>query len=149
MSYKQIQWKKASYSFANSNCVEMGVWKKASGSFANSNCVEATSEHNVVLVRDTKRSRIDGDSAPVQVYSLDQWQRLIDILKYGSYSGAIDLGNGVTLTLKQVRGMTHWHLSGQTTVHHYTQAEMDAFIQGVKDGEFDLAPELELQLAAV
>jgi Domain of unknown function (DUF397) len=145
-------WNKASGSFANSNCVEAGVWNKASKSFANSNCVETTLDDNVVLVRDTKRSRIEGDKAPVQSYTLRQWQRIIDAIKsgklvYGS-TASLKLGLGVKLTLEQQGDTTLWRISGQDVVHEYTRDEMEAFVAGVKADEFDLAPELALQLAA-
>ena len=59
----------------------------------------------------------------------------------------LKLGRGVRLELKQVGDMTEWHLSGQAVVHRYTAGEMEAFIDGVEAGEFDLAPDLALQLA--
>jgi hypothetical protein len=145
-------WNKASSSFSNGNCVEAGAWRKSSASAGNGECVESTLDENVVLVRDTKISRVAGDNAPVQAFSLRQWQKLVDSVKAGTFMAdgkrTIKLGPGVKLELKQVGELTEWHLSGQPSVHSYTKGEMDAFVQGVLAGEFDLAPELALQLAA-
>jgi hypothetical protein len=80
-----IRWGKSSFSFATGDCVEVGVWQKSSGSGNhNGGCVEVAGHQNGdVFVRDTK-----------------------------------DNGTGPVL--------------------RFTSGEWDAFIQGAKDGEFDL-----------
>jgi hypothetical protein len=45
-------WRKASYSHANSDCVEVG-WRKATHSNGNGACIEVAADQQVVGVRDT------------------------------------------------------------------------------------------------
>ena len=52
-----MNWRKASSSHANGNCVEVGNgdvnWRKASSSYANGNCVEVAGSDTSVIVRDS------------------------------------------------------------------------------------------------
>lgn len=48
-------WRKATYSHANGDCVEVG-WRKASHSAGNSGCVEVATVRHVVGVRDTRQA---------------------------------------------------------------------------------------------
>jgi len=148
-------WNKSSVSTSSQNCVEAGAWNKAKASYGSGgNCVETTAESNVILVRDTKISREIGDKAPVQSFTLRGWQKVVVAIKAGKLDGYTDkicnikLGNGQKLEIRPAGdGMTEWRVSGQDVVHRYTAGEMHAFIDGVQAGEFDLAPELSLQLA--
>jgi hypothetical protein len=48
-------WRKATYSHANSDCVEVG-WRKATYSHGNGNCMEIAAAQRVVGVRDTAQA---------------------------------------------------------------------------------------------
>lgn len=148
-------WTKSLLSQGTSNCVEAGVWRKSTLSNPSGSCVEATAEENFVLVRDTKVSRRIGDDAPVQSFSLRDWQKLVDAIKRGKLDDyavrvcAVRLGVGRTLELRPAAdGMTEWHVSNQATVHRYTADEMHAFLVGAKQGEFDLTPAMARLAAA-
>lgn len=71
-------WRKASYSFANSNCVEVGIvatepgWRKASHSTYNGNCVEVEPRPGAVAVRDSK----DPDG-PQLAFAPQEWQEWV------------------------------------------------------------------------
>jgi hypothetical protein len=65
-------WRKATYSHANSDCVEVG-WRKASYSHGNSDCVEIAQARQVVCVRDTKQAGCGG----VLEFSAAAWRSFI------------------------------------------------------------------------
>lgn len=66
-------WRKASCSFANGNCVEVGTdWRKAARSISNGACVEVGAGKTVVLVRDTT----DRDGGTLAV-TADAWTRFL------------------------------------------------------------------------
>lgn len=69
-------WRKATYSHANSSCVEVG-WRKASYSHANSDCVEVSAAYEAVGVRDTKQA----GRGPVLEFSATAWQAFIENAK--------------------------------------------------------------------
>ena len=50
-------WRKATYSHANGDCVEVG-WRKSTYSAGNAECVEVAARQQVVGVRDTKQHGI-------------------------------------------------------------------------------------------
>lgn len=54
-----MEWRKASYSVGNGNCVEVGTWRKASFSNPNGACVEVGTGDGVG-VRDTTQEGIPG-----------------------------------------------------------------------------------------
>jgi Domain of unknown function (DUF397) len=54
-------------------------WRKASLSFANGNCVEAASAPGVVGVRDTRLER-----SPVLVFGSEGWERFTAAVKSGT-----------------------------------------------------------------
>ncbi len=60
-----LKWRKSSYSFANSNCVE---WAKSSYSTNQGECAEVRAGEGRVLVRDSK----DPDG-PVLEFTPAQW----------------------------------------------------------------------------
>lgn len=150
---EENSFRKSSFSNPSGSCVEAGIWNKATFSHQNGGCVEATLDYQLVLVRDTKISRKVGDAAPVQSYSLRQWQKLISEFKTETFTGnnrtEIKFGLGTKLTIIKLNDVYFWLNSRQTVVLEFNQDEMDAFSLGVKAGEFDLSPTLKAQLAAV
>jgi hypothetical protein len=71
-------WRKATYSHANSSCIEVGVgWRKATYSHANSDCVEVAARRKVVGVRDT----VQRGHGPVLQFSAAAWQAFVDAAK--------------------------------------------------------------------
>jgi hypothetical protein len=62
-------WRTATFSFANGNCVEVGAdYRKSSRSIANGDCAEVASGPSGILVRDT----VDRDGA-VLTFSPEAW----------------------------------------------------------------------------
>jgi hypothetical protein len=51
--WTSAEWRKSSFSSANSNCVEV-LWRKSSRSSATSNCVEVGFGPDMVAARDSK-----------------------------------------------------------------------------------------------
>lgn len=64
-------WRKASYSNGQANCVEVGHWRKASYSNGSAQCVEIGHGAGGVLVRDTKQ---DGRGVVLTLTAGD-WRR--------------------------------------------------------------------------
>jgi hypothetical protein len=67
-------WRKATYSFSNSNCVE-ARWRKSSHSEAG-NCAEAALRGGTVLVRDSKDKH-----GPVLAFAPADWQQFLEGVK--------------------------------------------------------------------
>jgi hypothetical protein len=84
MDTSHVTWRKASYSQANSACVEVGVWRKASYSVQNSSCVEVGVSHEpgvdaVCLVRDTKDR-----GGPSLAFTATGWSAFVAAVKTGN-----------------------------------------------------------------
>jgi len=83
MDTTHVTWRKATYSQANSACVEVGVWRKASHSAQNSQCVEVASRPDAVcLVRDTKDR-----GGPHLAFTAPRWNAFIAAVKSGQFTG--------------------------------------------------------------
>lgn len=134
------QWTKSSRSNGNggNNCVEI-FWKKSSRSNPSGNCVEVKKaggdtiliRDTTILIRDTKL----GESSPKLAIPVEDWGYAIERIKVGALPGDI-------CTLKiQMTGTGGARFSYQHggIVLVYTKDEWDAFVAGVKDGEFDPA----------
>jgi hypothetical protein len=74
----EAAYRKSSHSEVG-NCAEIGGWRKASFSFANGNCVEAGSGR-VVGVRDTKEAGL-GEDRTVLEFAPGAWKEFISGLK--------------------------------------------------------------------
>jgi hypothetical protein len=67
-------WRKASYSAAHSDCVEVATgWRKASYSAAHSECVEVAADRRTVGVRDTRQA----GCGPVLQFPAAAWRDFI------------------------------------------------------------------------
>ena len=73
-----MTWRKASYSTASGNCVEVGVWRKASYSTSDGACVEVAGAgpRAVCLVRDSKDRGGSG-----LVFSKGAWDLFVATVK--------------------------------------------------------------------
>ena len=76
MHRQGLDWRKASYSNASGNCVEVGQWRKASYSNGSGNCVEVADAASAVLVRDTK----DRDGGAL-AFTATAWQSFTGSLR--------------------------------------------------------------------
>ena len=86
MDTNLVTWRKASYSQANSACVEVGVWRKATYSQANSDCVEVGVSHTsaadmLCLVRDTKDR-----GGPALAFTSASWATFTAAVKSGEFA---------------------------------------------------------------
>jgi hypothetical protein len=73
-------WRKASYSDANGNCVEVAAdWRKSSRSGGSNDCVEVSTSERVVGVRDTKQQ----GEGPVLEFSAVAWHAFLAEAKSG------------------------------------------------------------------
>jgi hypothetical protein len=114
-------WRKASNCSA-ANCLEAdGPWRKADASNPSGNCVEVLPEQGdgLIRVRDTKQ----GDTSPVLVFPIGAWDdgRVIDFIPAAGTDQYM------------VIGVTE---AGEQAALFFTQGEVDAFLQGIKDDDF-------------
>lgn len=97
-------------------------WRTSSYKDNGGTCVEVAPAKNVVLVRDTK----DHGTGPVLSFTYAEWAAFLD----APVVAVVDLvtrHDGVDIP-------TLWHLRDTL---HFTDAEWDALLAGVHDGEFD------------
>ena len=131
-------WKKSSRSNGNggNNCVEI-YWQKSSYSNPSGNCVEVKSSDDQVLIRDTKL----GDASPILAVSVEHWKLFIDEIKRRGKIGPHGLSyRGSTLdTLIDDSGVELVLWTPEDKSLDFTPAEWGAFVEGARDGEFDLA----------
>lgn len=158
MSLRIGEYGKSSFCGNGNSCVEIGVWSKAS--YCNSgDCVETSSDGYVVQVRDTKVSKVIGDTAPILVFGLSDWQDLISDERQHEYIVAAATGDavftrrlpsGAIFTQAPQNGNLRWTMSDQPEITlEFTPGEIMAWSDGVRNDEFDLAPELrELMVPA-
>lgn len=100
------------------------------------NCVEAATYSSGVSVRDSK-----DPAGPTIEFTHQQWKLFVnEILNQRPHANS-----AVTVSAEEIelvyngeRKLTCWHLRSVETgaVLHFTAGERDAFIRGVKDGEF-------------
>lgn len=106
------------------------VWRKSRRSNPSGNCVEVRIEDDQVLVRDTKL----GGSSPVISITRADWLDFTDEIKRGM-TGPV--GDRIQ-TLVTGGGWDLINRSQPNVRLSFTIAEWDAFLDGVRDGEFDL-----------
>jgi hypothetical protein len=70
-------WRKATYSNGQAECVEVGTWRKATYSNGQGSCVDVGGATAAVLVRDTK---LDG-RGPVLLVNRADWARFTGTLR--------------------------------------------------------------------
>jgi Domain of unknown function (DUF397) len=110
-----IEWKKSSLSFANGNCVQVGVWQKASFSGSNGGgCVEVSGWE--------KSGASYASSNCVEVREAG-----------GSDQFPHKAGEDRLFLVRDSK------LGGKSPVLAFTADEWDAFLSGVNAGEFDPA----------
>lgn len=100
------------------------VWKKSTKSGAAGHCVEVRAVGSDVQIRDSKA----GEQGPVITVTDKQWEEFILQVPQG-FSGplqATSIGDHVI------------SLHGSGVELTFTGAEWDAFVDGVRRGEFDL-----------
>lgn len=101
-------------------------WRKSSYSCDSANCVEVAAVDGRVLVRDSKL----GNDSPVLTYSTAGWDHLITVLRL------VDLFKRTEMTNA---GERVYCLTDSRLAHlHVTEGERDAFLAGVRAGEFDV-----------
>ncbi len=71
------EWRKASGSVSNSNCVE---WRKSRRSEANGACIEIAESTEVVLVRDSKNQE-----GSILEFNTKSWREFIDAIQRGEF----------------------------------------------------------------
>lgn len=103
-------------------------WRTSTYSSNGDDCVEASGTAAGVSIRQSK----DPDG-PTISFTADQWCRWLAELA----SDAIDGSNGAVHVTVEPDG---WLVRSLETgeVLHFTDSEVDAFLRGVDDGEFDL-----------
>lgn len=102
------------------------VFRKSSYSSDSWNCVEVATDGGRVLVRNSKL----GENAPVLTYSPAGWDHLIATLRL------VDLFKRTEMTNA---GERVYCLTDSRLAHlHVTEGERDAFLAGVRAGEFDM-----------
>ncbi|MFI6594936.1 DUF397 domain-containing protein [Nonomuraea sp. NPDC050536] len=125
-------WRRSSRCNGSSACVEV-AYRKSSVSGGAGECVEAglCPHEDEVWVRDSKHP--DG---PVLRFSVADWRAFLDAVKTGNvatYSGAVQVATG------RDGGWVVCHRDEPDTALAFTPREVKAFVEGVEDGEFDLA----------
>ncbi|HEY3957229.1 MAG TPA: DUF397 domain-containing protein [Streptosporangiaceae bacterium] len=85
MDTSHVTWRKASYSQANSNCIEVGTWHKSTHSAQNSTCIEVGASREpgadlLCLVRDTK-----DQGGPALAFTPAAWATFIAGVKTGAF----------------------------------------------------------------
>lgn len=129
-------WLKSSAS-GGGECVEIGAWNKSSRSITG-NCVETTASGHVVLVRDTKASKVIGDDAPVLEFSLVDWDLLQS--RFKEIAKAAEQGKTLTIKLSDGSVFTQtpskvgfvWTKTDSDVVLDYTPAEIKAWAEGAR-----------------
>lgn len=96
------------------------VWRRARCDFGQ--CVEVATVSGAVAIRDSKNP--DG---PVLTYTAPAWQSLLAAVKAGTGHERVSDMPGGEVCLTDAR-LAHLH---------FTAAEWDAFVAGVRNGEFD------------
>jgi hypothetical protein len=118
--------------------VQANVWKKSSYSTCGS-CVEVKASDDQVMIRDTKLR----DASPVITITREHWNLFIDEIKRRGKVGSTGLTDMTTrsildtLIVDDGTEMLLWSSVGDVSLH-FTEAEWDAFVDGARDGEFDL-----------
>lgn len=137
-------WKKSSRSNGNggNNCVEV-FWKKSTWSNPSGNCVEVRRDpsNDLVWLRDTKL----GKNSPVLMFPEQVWIGFTRALKT---ENALPFGYPInTRPAWDAEGRETGHvevrdyrLNGGSPILTFTKDEWTAFVEGVKDNEFDLQP---------
>jgi hypothetical protein len=105
------------------------VWVRSSRCIDGS-CVEVRAEDDLVYVRDSK----DPDGGAI-VYTREQWQRVLDAVREDEW---VDAVAGCTTWVDAADGSIAW-IGGDGSILWFIREEIDAFVQGAKRGEFDLA----------
>jgi hypothetical protein len=103
------------------------VWVRSSRCIDGS-CVEVRAEDDLVYVRYSK----DPDGGAI-VYTREQWQRVLDAVRADEWLDDVDESQW----LPGAYGSVVWRGEGPTL--WFTRAEIAAFVEGAKRGEFDLA----------
>jgi hypothetical protein len=107
------------------------TWKKSSRSGAAGHCVEVrTHGRGEVQVRDTKL----GDKSPWLIFSESDWKSFLDEIRAG-----IRCPHGGQITMWLGTDGMDMVDSGRGAQLSFTNAEWNAFVAGVLDGDFDLA----------
>jgi hypothetical protein len=105
------------------------VWARSS-CCSDGSCVEVSRTDDLVYVRDSK----DPDGGAI-VYTREQWQRVLDAVRADEW---VDAVAGCTTWVDAADGSIAW-IGGDGSILWFTREEIDAFVQGAKRGEFDLA----------
>jgi hypothetical protein len=122
---------RATASYANGNCVVAGhaggEFTRAAGSNLNGNCVEAQGGPTV-LVRDSK----DPDG-PHLHFTPEEWEVMLAVTQQGER-----VFTEVNLRAKEGQRTFALTADGDDDVLYFTLAEVEAWEDGVRNGEFDL-----------
>ncbi|WP_153407482.1 DUF397 domain-containing protein [Nocardia macrotermitis] len=130
--YTDRRWIKSSYSRETTNCVEVSFgWYKSSFSRDTSNCVEILRDAEAVLIRDSK---YQGDPAEQPILS-------VRTTAWAKFLTAVTLGESITVTT-DLPAIEYEASTGETILRAddvaltYTSGEWEAFIAGIRAGEF-------------
>lgn len=111
-----------------------GGWRKSTYSDHGNACVEVNTDSDPVYIRDTKYSG-NQSQQPVITVPADSWAEFL----------AAALGTHKGTTTISMPAIEHNELTGETaltttigTTLTYTKDEWDAFLLGIRDGEFSL-----------
>lgn len=117
-----LVWRRSSRCSTATNCVEV-AWTRSSRCEAG-HCVEVQTYPNAVYVRDSKL----GHASPVLHYTAGEWQQLLAQAKAEEMPDDLNLRLGEKL----------WEWERNGSMLKFTDDEVDAFMNGALDGEFDL-----------
>ncbi|MGW4719454.1 DUF397 domain-containing protein [Nocardia sp. NPDC004260] len=112
-----------------------GVWRKATRSNNSGACVEVLEGISSVSIRDSKYLRDplnDPDAEPIITVTKDEWAAFVDQIA----ERTLTLRPGRLRAIAVGDGTTQLTCSG--VILSYTRAEWDAFVYGVRCGEFDI-----------
>lgn len=132
-------WFKSSFSRDSTSCVQVSLsWAEEADLRDATSCVDVDRNADTVLIRDDKFS---GDPAiqPTIGIPAGRWETFLTCVLDGTTTN--ETADGIPAIIRETDGTVTLRDSlDQELV--FTPSEWDAFIRGIEDGEFTMAPAL-------